>query len=174
MKKLRFILAAALVTAQLPLAAFAAPAVSSGPVALTAEVLNSVSGGACTSCHSNPHPPSDPEPASRLGSPYWEHTRTQQVSYTDPGGQLVYQHLNHTNAAVTKSFTTTVTEAFNWSASVGIPANIIRASLGASYTNTEATTFSVRIPARTNYKYYVSHPTTRYHFTFTRYQDWSD
>lgn len=175
MKKIRFILAAVLVLAQLPFTAFALPAVSSGPTALSAEVLNSVSGGACSSCHTTPAPePEEPRHPSRLGNPYWEHTRTRQVGYSDPGGQLAYHYVNSTYSAVTKSFNATVTEAFNWSVGGGVPGSVISASLDSSYSKSESTTFNVYIPSRTNYKYFISHPTTRYHYTFTRYQDWSD
>src|SRR5690554_4530490 len=56
MKKIRFILAAVLVVAQVPFTALALPAASSGPTLLSQEVLNSVTGGACTSCHTTPAP----------------------------------------------------------------------------------------------------------------------
>ncbi len=175
MKKIRFILAAVLVVAQLPFTASALPAASSGPTLLSQEVLNSVTGGACTSCHTTPAPePEEPRHPSRIGNPYWEHTRTQQVGYSDPGGHLAFQYLNNTNSSVDKSFTATITDAFNWSVGGGVPGSVITASLGRSYSNTTSTTFNVRIPRRTNYKHYISHPTTRFHYTFTRYQDWSD
>lgn len=174
MKKLRFILAAALILGQLPMAAFAAPASSGGPVALSQVVQDSVTGGTCSTCNRNPDPKPPAEPPVRIGSPYWEHTRTRQVSHTVPTGQLVFQHNNYGHVTVTRGFSWTEKDSMSWSAGGGIPGGVIQASIGRTYDNSRTESMNVTIPGGYSYKHYISYPTTRYHHDFTRYQDWSD
>ncbi len=175
MKKLRLFLAFALVFGQLPLTASAAPAAAEGPVELTAQQQAGLYGGACTSCSSNPVVPADPPPPPRkVGSPYWELTSTRQISYSNPGGTLIQQHNNHSNQAVTISYSYTERNAYSWSGGAGIPGGILNASLGSSYDRSVTQTTSALVPARTVFKHFIAHPTTRYEHGFTRWQDWSD
>lgn len=171
MSKLRLVLAAVFVIAQFPFGVFAAAA-PAGPVEVPTSLLATLTGGVCSNCSTDPDP--DPEPPRRVGSAYWEHTDSRQVSFTRPGGQLVFQHNNRTHLNQRHTFQYTQRESFNWSVSGGIPANIVRGSIGRTYDNTSTVTAEVTVPARYSYKRYVTYPTTRYHYTFTRWQDWSD
>ena len=174
MKKLRFLLAAVLLLGQIPFAAFAAPANAAGPVALSQELQAAVTGGACSSCHNDPHPPPPAEPPSRLGSPYWELTTSTQIARTEAPGNAVLHYNNYSGQSIHRTVTYTSRDIFSWQVGGGVPRGIITASLGASYENVKTESEQVTIPPRTSYKYYVGYTTTRSRNDFTRWQDWTD
>ncbi len=174
MSKLRLIVAAILIISQLPLSAFAAPAATGIRVAAV-EALHTVTGGACTTCTSDPaEPEPEPQPPYRIGSTYWEHTGTQRISVTNPGRQVVYEYQNATNRNITVNYQVTTRQTFSWSIGGGIPRGIVTATIGSSYDNTTTRAATTVVPPRTWLIHFVAHPTTRYHYTFTRFQDWSD
>lgn len=172
MKKLHLILATVLFLAQLPLAAFAAPA-QNGPTLVPEEILHQISGGGCTSCHSAPEEP-EPEHPERLGRAYWEHTSTRRVGYSEPAAHVDYEFINSTSRAITRTFSITKVESFNWSIGAGVPNSVVSASLGRSFNNTFSDSVTVTIMPNVRYQHLTSYPTSRYHYTFTRYQDWTD
>lgn len=175
MKKLSLLFAVILLLGQLPVSAFAASAQPAGPMPLSAELQESTTGGVCTTCNSNPKPPSNPPPPpTTVGSPYWELTRSRQVSHTQGPGNLVFQYNNHGSSPITRTVSYTRREALSWQASGGVPAGIIRAQIGATYEHVSTESHSVVIPGRISYKVYVGYNTTRNHNEFTRWQDYSD
>lgn len=175
MSKLRLLVAAALISAQLPLAALAGAAPAGISVAGT-ELLLSVSGGGCTSCHNDSHPPPNrpPEAPRPVGNTYWELTRTQKVNTSHPGYQIVYSYRNVTPHVRQVNFSMSERHAFNWSITAGVPSSVVTASLGRSYDTTTTRTVTGAVTPGMRYIHYLAHPTERYQHSFTRYQDWSD
>src|SRR5690606_12588453 len=153
--------------------ALAVSAAGPGLTPLSAEELATVTGGTCTTCQSSPDP--DPEPPRATGASYWEQTGSPRLlSRSNPTGQLIWMHSNHTNAAVSISAAYTVCRALSWNISGGINAGIARAKIGQEHDTSNTRTVSIGDPARTIAKRYVSYPVTRHEYNFTRWQDYTD
>lgn len=175
MNKLRLLAAAVLVIAQLPLTALAGP-LSGGISEVSTELLLTVTGGACTSCHNDSHPPPNrpPDAPRPIGNTYWELTRTQQIQTSHPGYHIGYSYRNNSAYPFEVTYSVSQRQAFSWSITAGVPSSVVSATLGRSYDTTTTRTIYGVVGPRMRLIHYVSHPTDRYQHTYTRFQDWSD
>ncbi len=170
MKTIRYLFMAVLVLASLPAFATAAPAAA---LKIADAELHAVTGGACITCNNETPEPGDKVGTKKVGKPYWEFRR--QVLNNRSYGPWVNATAHYNGAAVPMTFTFSYTDhnALNWSVGGGLPASIVQASLGRSFSKSETRSFVATLPPRTGMRLRSRHVTDNETHYYTLYQDYN-